>query len=302
MPRTAEQAAMHDARAVHDTATLRFQDYLRAGGQPEWMLARVDPASQSGNATVPGAALRNGKLVGPANAPAVIMKIGAWSRLAGEGTEADGAPYSWTENLQEEIRTPSPEDFYSPFVRGGVVLFHPDAAQGLGSFGSPRLLFPDWGSDMPAAMKLAREYAGVLDSALPDPGREAKLANLTGHRNRLIAAAAFRQWVSQPREDQSVVADRLARAKGHMASVVVFLLLTGSSDPKAVEEVRQAVAVAPGSDVLRSIALGAFAATLFRGKQPGAAEQAEAVLSAARERLGVRTIAADPYLSAIFAR
>src|SRR6266699_2614025 len=99
-----EPAAMliHDARAVYDTASLRFGDFI-VEGRPAWVVAIVIPGPTSGSATVPGAYINaeTGQFVTPGNAQTVLVKEGKWRALAasqGSAQYGEGA-YSWTETL-----------------------------------------------------------------------------------------------------------------------------------------------------------------------------------------------------------
>src|ERR1700685_325940 len=77
---------MHDARAVHDMASLKLTDLLH-DGTAEWVVARIRPAAQSGFATIPGASIRGdtGQFTSPANSNPVVMKQGSWEVLGSSG-------------------------------------------------------------------------------------------------------------------------------------------------------------------------------------------------------------------------
>lgn len=280
-PMPPEQAAMHDARAVHDAATLRFAPYAGGPGGPQWILARIDPAPQSGNTTIPGAYIQDGRVVEPPQAKLMRKKLGKWTRLAAEGAEpADGGPYSWMDPLDEEPRAASPEDIFSPFVRGGVVLFRP------GAMAASRLLPADFAADAPAAMRLASHYHHLLDLGPATDAERAKLVALIGHGNRLIAAGACRQALAIPESGRSAVLDRFHRAKGSLLAVLTFLLLADD----AIDELNAAAKTAP-PETLRAYALGGAAAQLFG--PPAQKEPARQFLQNVRAALRGST---DPYL------
>ncbi len=293
--RSPEQAALHDARAIHDLASLRFSLYQGRDAQPLWVLARIDASPQSGSATIPGAVLRDGQLIAPPNTPPVIMKLGAWTRLSGEGAPAStGAAYSWTEPMDEEKRRLSPEDRYSPFASGGILLFTPDpASPAAAAFARPAVVFPDWAGHAPAAARLLRDFAPALEKA--DPSH---LARLISHQNPFLASAAFRRWLQVHGVDRSVIPQAYVQARGNLLAVMTYLLLTEASSSDTAADLLDAAPRAANPAMLRSIAAGASAVSLFAEGNP----HALSLLAAIRQRLGEPAIDADPYLRAIFPR
>src|SRR4051794_707217 len=105
-PAGAERAAMtddklegqilHDGRAVHDLAALRFADY-EPGGRPPWILATRAPGPRSGSATIPGGYIEaeTGKLVVPEGAMTVLVKEGTWKALSSSPPGAHPASGSY---------------------------------------------------------------------------------------------------------------------------------------------------------------------------------------------------------------
>jgi hypothetical protein len=298
-PRSGEQAALHDARAIHDLATLRFPSYRGRDAQPQWVLARIDASPQSGSATIPGAVLRDGKLIAPPNTPPVIMKLGAWIRLAGEGgADTAGSAYSWTEPMDEEKRRLSPEDRYSPFASGGLVLFNPEPSRsGAAAFAQAAVVFSDWAGDAPAGARLLRDFAPAIEKA-----ESSQLSRLLAHQNRFLASAAFRRWLQVHGVDRSVIPQAYVQARGNLLSVMTFLLLTETPASQTASELLDAAAHSANPAMLRSIAAGASAVTLFAEDNRPAVALAGTILSAIRERLGEPAIDADPYLRALFPR
>lgn len=297
-PHSGEQQVLHDARAVHDLATFPVLDYRLPDGSPDWILARIAPSPQSGAATIPGAYLRDGKLVSPANTPTVIMKIGAWTRLASGGPNThDGGVYSWTEPMGEEKRQLSPEDRYSPFTLGGSVLFRYTPTPPGNPFSAARLIFPDWAGDAPKGARLLLQFSSALER-----GAEKDLVRLFDLENPLLAAAAFRRLLQTTGVDRTTIPSRYVGSRGHLLAVYTYLLITETPDSDSTRELLRAAYEGASPEMLRSIAAGAYSASVFNGRFRPAADLAASTLAALRERLGDVAIDTDPYLHFIFPR
>lgn len=285
----ARQAAsvkvLHDARAVHDMATLDLSGLVQHG-TAQWVVARIVPASQSGFATIPGANIRadTGQFVNPGNASPVLMKQGHWEVLASSGVqEPPSGTYSWTEPLATAKRHLTPEDYYSPFVKGGIVIRGSALNKGLSGNQPPvYLTFDNWVQDVPDA---------IAHAVTPQP-----TSNLLGTPNPLLQVQAFRRLLQSGALQPSQLADAVARASEDVAAVDTYLALVHKRD--AGEQLAKLVGASNSDDTCRGIVIGAYAVKLL-ANNPAAASQATSVLAAARNKLA-GPLERDEYLKALF--
>ena len=301
-PQQAEYALLHAARAVHDTASVRFTDFA-IDGRPSWVLATVTPSPRSGSATIPGAHLdaRTGEVVAPSGARAVLVKEGTWKPVvAARPSQAmTQNTYSWTESLAQRKRTLLPEDYYSPFTHGGAILCRPTpGAAGIDQFGPVRVLLPGWEGYVPSASAFAEGYPALLTDGAVGPADGAQIDQLASQDNKLLAVLAFRSLLRGGRMNPSVAQAQLARVETDVLAILVYLVITGpapGSPGVSLRDIHGAVTALRDLDRSRAIALGAFAAGLFRGD---AATPAKSLLRAVRQRLGEIGVAPDrdPYL------
>ena len=86
---------LHDARAVHDLASIRFKDF-EVDGILFWVVAIITPAPTSGSATIPGAHINSdsGKLIAPPASQTVVVKKGTWKVLISAGSPGNQARIS----------------------------------------------------------------------------------------------------------------------------------------------------------------------------------------------------------------
>lgn len=303
-PRRQEAAtiAYHDARAIHDTASLRLSEF-EIEGHTVWILAKVLPSERSGSATVPGASFnaRTGQLETPENVRTVVIKEGSWQAIATSPNQAREGNYNWTEPLAQRQRGSAPEDFYSPFALGGAILFRPALGQrGIAQFGSVCLLFMTWAQYAQPALDFAQQHPGLLDGAAPADAAQFK--QLVAGPNELLAALAYRQLLLAGGLAQDDVREHLAGAKQYLDAVIAYLILTNSGAPSKgpplAEALDSVIRKSQSLDKLRAISLGAFAASLFHSNDPRVTSPSKRVVETVRLRikeLGLRP-QDDPYL------
>lgn len=293
-----EVALLHDARAIHDLATLRFDEYA-LGGKPSWVLATITPGPHSGAATVPGGYIEadTGKLVIPSGAQTSIIKEGAWKVLAAASpgpNHADGS-YSWYEPMEAGRRILHPEDYYSPFAHSCSILFRPMPEKaGMEQFGATRLVFPDWIAGVAAAFAFYQANARLLDPGtqiLPRP----PLLQLVSQKNPLLASVAFRVLLSLGLVEPEYLRAQVVRRPGPLCAVFGYLAIV-TSDPSTTHpwwlELGQSLDKA-SEPAARALVLGAFAAGLFRAHDSDHLARAKAVLGKARQRLRATGVPID---------
>ncbi len=296
-PRTdAAVILMHDARAVRDISAFFPAAYLSPG--PPWIAAAITPGPNSGKATTPGAFIRSdtGQVFAPPKSGTVLMKQGVWQAVAGS---QGGAAYSWNEPLAKKTKL-TPEDRYSPFVSGGTVLFRPaPEVKALDGLGPVTLLFSDWAQNVSPELAFFESNPSLFSGA--DPAAQRQLIGLLARENRLLAIVALRALQGSPALTPENERVYLTQASGHFAAVVLYLMLAGpgAGDALASEAIKAAASARdPGQ--LRSLALGAFAVSLFGDAE--SLPRARAVLEAVYRQIsatGLR-IDSDPYLYAIY--
>lgn len=282
----------HDARAVRDIASLRPEDY-GLQGHPAWVVAKVTPGPDSGASSVPGAFVdgQTGKIVQPPGTQAVVTKDGTWKALmtAPQSSQYAGGSYSWSERLAQRKRSLSPEDYYSPFVSGGIVLFRPlPGASEMDQFEPARLLFSDWGQYVAPAFDFVRQHSRLFDEVKLSPDEITQLTRLLSERNGLLAVLAFRQLLLAAKMGAIPVSQNLFRADERAAAIFTYLALTAPTHQTEIDQALEGTldAVRSSQDLtrLRSIGLGCFAAALFNPGTRGAVE-AKRALEAIRVRL-----------------
>jgi hypothetical protein len=277
---------MHDARAVHDMASLNLVDLLRHG-TPQWTIARITPAANSGFATIPGDSI---------NAAVVLMKQGTWTAIAGSGPHLpSNETYSLAEPFRQMKRSPTLEDYYSPFIKGGVVIVGTTRPwTSLQELGPVYLTFDNWASDMPEAMTFVlRDSSLFQDSDLSAATSE--LIALLSRDNPLLQIQAFRRLITLPGVPSASIEKHLSSASVHLAAVFTQLLLSERKDGEWGQTLVHLLDSAKSDASCRGIALGAYATKLFCGNEPKISRDAESVLSAARFRFAT-FVQQDDYL------
>jgi hypothetical protein len=192
-----------------------------------------------------------------------------------------------------------PEDFYSPFVKGGVVVFMPTSDNGLAHFGSPHLIFDQWADRVDAAGQYALKNLALLEGDRLQAGQETVLRGLLSHENPLVRVGAFRQLLARGQVTPEIVERAIAPADD-VAAVLTYLVVT-TDDPRLTGAITQFVAATRDETRLRAIALGAYAASTFRGQEQAINLRANAVFKAIVGQLGP-TARSNTYLEALLPR
>jgi hypothetical protein len=300
---------IHDARAVHDTTTVQLSDYMALGGA-SWVVAVVSPKPNSGGSTSPRALPENlaAQMNVPKNASAVIVKLGSWKALATSSPtgQPEAGEYAWWEPFGRK-RTLTPEDYYSPFAKGGVILFRPvGGAWGIEQFGSVRLLFQGWGEFVRPTFEFVRTHPGAISGGGAGPEEVAQLVQVLSGRNPLLALLVFHHLLTARQLRAGRAQGLLDSSSAEFAAAVTYLLLTTPSadernHPRA-EEVSTFVKGASTAAMLRPVALGAYAVGLFPAGDAVALANTERVLAdlCARTKVLGPEAESDPYLSLVF--
>ncbi len=295
----ASTQVVHDARAVHDMADLKLADLSR-GNRP-WVVSRVRPAPQSGSATIPGASIRGdtGQFVSPPHSPPVVMKLGSLQVLSGSEPQTKSSEtYSWTEPLDEEKRVLSPEDYYSPFMKGGVIINAAQPVSGMGhNLDAIYLTFDDWAPDVPEATAYLGQNPGDFQHGGLHAGT-ARLTRLLGSRNALLHLQAFRRLLQSKAIQFHEVEETIRAAPAEVAAVDTYLTLVDGLDGSVGERLANVVRAANSDVTRRGIAIGAHAVMLL-SNDAAAIRQAAVVLAAARTALA-GPLERDEYLKALF--
>jgi hypothetical protein len=150
VPASADQP-LHDVRAVHDVASLRFETVDRRGGA--WMVIKISPAPHSESATIIGASIdiesgqmidsATGNIISPGASLGGTIEEGTWELIAhlSDTVMASRGQYSWTKPHEFLTRKLEAEDLFHPFAQGGVIFCrHNPAAQGAAQFESVHLI------------------------------------------------------------------------------------------------------------------------------------------------------------------
>lgn len=286
-----EYALLHDARAVHDTALLRFQIY-KVDGVLFWVLGEVTPGPNSGSITIPGAFINaeTGEFVTPRDPELVMVKEGMWKVLttAVQDRQKAEASYSWSEPLNQERRVLVPEDFYSPFTHGGKILFLPTPGEsGIEQFGPVHLIFPDWERYIAPASVFIEQHRGLFAEDEARVDNVANLIKLLSSENKLIAVLAFRRLIAS-KSLTSVIIGKQLQAERHSSAIFSYLILTliePIEKNPLLQEIIHSIEAAQDIERIRAIALSAFAAGLFHSSDMVIISRCKEVLSATRRRL-----------------
>lgn len=300
---------LHDARAVHDTASIRHRDYMLQG-TPAWIAADILPGARSGSGTIPGASMDGtGKLRNPNNAAPEMLKEGKWKAVSNSShaQAAASGEYAWSEEAGQAKRTPDPEDYYSPFVNGGTVIFKPVAgATGIDQFGSVHLLFDGWGKFVGPAF----EYLGTHPEAFSEsdltPAVATQLAEVLRGKNPLLALLAFRHLQEAGKLKATEVDELMNSSSADLVAGICYLLLaTPSLDERKLpltEVISSHIKLVSDVAALRPIGLAAYSVQLFGSPGGPARTQVDRILATLSNRakaLGPEA-EGDRYLRLIF--
>jgi hypothetical protein len=226
-----EYVVMQDARAVNDIATFYFSDYDE-NGVSSWIVVILISDPDSGSATIPGGYIdaETGTVVAPPEAEMVIMKKGRWklSSAAQSAHPPDGI-YSWTEPVEQDKRVFDAEDFFSPFVYGGVIVFKPNpSGKGIDQFQYPRVIYSQWKDMVQPAFAYSTQIGGVLDGSGTDKDSRI-LADLISQSNPLLCVLALRESLRLRSIAPQSTRDLFHGVDHRLKALFVYLMLTASS-------------------------------------------------------------------------
>ncbi|MEK6355281.1 MAG: hypothetical protein V4796_19315 [Burkholderia cenocepacia] len=256
-----------ETRMVHDVATLKPSDYRSADGA-SWVISIITPAADSGE-NVTGTTYfdtAKGRAVPVPDARRRYANRGTWQVVArsSPAVPATGR-YDWLTLAWLPInRRPlpqTPEHLYSPFIRGGTIVYRWNpAAEGGEQFGNVRMIFPEWVQQVADALRPAP--AAVQDGTSSAPPA---LDRLKGDTNPMTGVLDFGDSLrEEPVERIIARLPALLREKDrHELSAIVFLCLFAARDedrPRFVETINATIAGTNDHARLLAIAYGAFAA------------------------------------------
>ncbi|HHL4081411.1 hypothetical protein [Burkholderia sola] len=257
-----------ETRMVHDVATLKLSDYRSADGA-SWVISTITPAADSGE-NVTGTTYfdtAKGRTVPVPDARRRYVNRGTWQVVARSSAAVPATGrYDWLTLAWLPInRRPlpqTPEHLYSPFIRGGTIVYRWNpAAEGGEQFGNVRMIFPEWTQQVADALRSAP--AGMQDGASSAP--QPALDRLKADTNPMTAVLDFGDALrDEPAEQIIARLPALLRVKDrHALSAIVYLCL---SAPRAedrsrfVETINATIAGTDDRARLLAIAYGAFAA------------------------------------------
>ncbi|MGY4729129.1 hypothetical protein [Burkholderia pyrrocinia] len=256
-----------ETRMVHDVATLKPSDYRSADGS-SWVISTITPAADSG-ANVTGATYfdtAKGRTVPVPDARRRYANRGTWQVVASSSPSVPATGrYDWLTLAWLPInRRPlpqTPEHLYSPFIRGGTIVYRWNpAAEGGEQFGNARMIFPEWTKQVADALRSAPPSLPDSASAIPPA-----LDRLKADRNPMTAVLDFGDALREEPVERIVARlPALLQVNDlHELSAIVFLCLSGSraeDRPRFVEAIDAAIAGTDDSARLLAIAYGTFAA------------------------------------------
>lgn len=305
-----ESILLHDARVIHDTASLILDNFVVDGVQ-SWALANVIPGPRSGSGMIPGASVnaQTGEFVIPQGAKTVLIKEGRWNMIeaTSQYKHKTEASFSWSEPMDKHKRVLLPEDFYSPFAQGGIILFRPMPEQlGIDQFGPVHLLFQEWGQYVVAASAFVKNHEQLFEAdSKTGPAETNQLMAMLSNENKLIVVLAFRRLIEIERITPDLAAKQLANSKEHLRAILTYMMITDqkpSTDEPFVQVISSCLNNATNVDTIRPIALGAFSAGLLRSADAGILSRSKAVLRQTKrclKELGTQ-IEKKPHLILIF--
>ncbi|KVH56479.1 hypothetical protein WS89_23755 [Burkholderia sp. MSMB1072] len=257
-----------ETRMVHDVATLKLSDYRSADGAP-WVISTITPAADSG-ANVTGTTYfdtAKGRTVAVPDARRRYANRGTWQVVASSSPSVPATGrYDWLTLAWLPInRRPlpqTPEHLYSPFIRGGTIVYRWNpAAQGGEQFGNVRMIFPEWAQQVADALRSAPAAVRDGASSAPPPA----LDRVKAGTNPMTAVLDFGDALREEPVERIVARlPALLRVQDrHELSAIVFLCLSAARDedrPRFVETIDATIAAVDDRARLLAIAYGAFAA------------------------------------------
>ncbi|SFR44350.1 hypothetical protein [Litoreibacter janthinus] len=243
----------YELRALHDIARWERGVYNSDAG---WILARIEPAGDSGSATLPGGSIsaETGALSVPDDARLSLIKSGRWVRLSGTAQTKSG-DFGWYDPLDEDKRALSPEDVYSPFVAGGKLLFVPNwTEQGDRQFDTPVLVLDEWLNTVEGANALSLPAEAAM--ANPSPEILKQLPDARNSNNPFLSAWAWRHTFMIKQDLPPLGLDAIT---GWPLALRTRLALDIGGE-RAVDEVVRASQLLRNVSQLEAMALGAYSA------------------------------------------
>lgn len=304
-----ENAVLHDARVVHDTAGFKFNQY-EDGGVPSWIVGLISPEPDSGSATTPGQYLDidTGSIITPLKAETVIIKKGKWLLIDSAIPEKiDSGVYSWNEPLLIEKRILTTEDFYSPFSFGGTIIFKPNPSlQGIGYFGFLQLISPGWIKTIKNDSEYSKKFYNILNEYTDVNDDDKKtLLKLTISDNSFLAVMAFRKLIKAQVLTTQNLTKCIIETKGYKLAVFTYHILNVSESSETEKLTQSIITIIPkiqSLNEIRNIALGAFTFALFENNKSQQVLNAKSILSELKKQtknMGV-TIKHDAKLFIMF--
>jgi len=306
---------IHDVRATHDVANLRF-DPVKVGAGT-WVVIKITPAPHSGSATVIGAAIDagSGKLIDrgtgkemtPDAARSGIIEEGSWELVASlNGPAIPGrGQYSWTEPLATRVHKLEAKHLYMPFAEGGCVLCRYDpAAAGSARFDSVCLIPPDWEGGVKPAYEVVKQNPQLF-AAPPTPPQTDQLVRILSGDNSVVATLAFRTLLEGAQVDSERLRAALSQSKGYRRAVFVYLLMRlipNSQHDMLSRELGQSITSSDDLEEHKAVALGMATTRLLHPESSSSQSLAPPLLTALRGR--TQRLAGekgtDPYLRRLF--
>jgi hypothetical protein len=227
----------------------------------------------------------------------VIMKKGKWKLLAADQpTHSAAGTYAWNEPIEQDKRILDPEDFYSPFVHGGTLLFQPNpSGKGIDQFQHPRMIFSQWKEMVQPAFAYSSKTGSVLDGGGTERDSQL-LADLISQSNALLSALALRESLRLQSITPQSSRGLLHRADHRLKALFVYLMLTASSLDSRGDWLNQILQLAKETSRLEDLfafGLGAFAATLFRYGDAEISGGGKTVLATVKKRLEILQVSTE---------
>src|SRR5262249_46319502 len=146
------------------------------------------------------------------------------------------------------------------------------------------------------AGRYAVGHAALLEDNQIEPADASQLTDLLSHPNPLVRVNALRRLIAGGRGTPVVVQQSISNAD-HYAGVATYLVIT-TGDDRLVDAVTQFVSATKEEGKLRPIALGAYAASVFRGPEQRIGARAAVISKAIADQLGA-AVRSNAYLDTL---
>jgi hypothetical protein len=262
-----DSSSLETLRAVHDLSRLEPKRLVERRPEP-CLLVELVPAEDSGSATIPGAYVdaATGDIVQPDDAEVVVVHAGTWrvvASLAGEA-KTDGGEYRWQEAQEFDRRGIDPDDIYSPFIRGGLILCRLNVRKRRDARFAPRWLIPrEWEEDVVRAFGASDEWQDLVRDATGKADR-GRLERLWAGRNAFLAALAVTRLRERMTPSDALELLRAGDGRGDVRrAVLAHAALAGAETPEDAADMAGRVVEEAGSEVVAGLALAAAALAVF---------------------------------------